>query len=237
MWPDQTQAAGMACGLALRQTPPAMEFDDARRYEMVRTQLVGRDITDARVLAAMAQVPRLAFVPPRLAAHAYDDTPLDIGEGQTISQPYIVAKMTELAQVAPGDRVLEIGTGCGYQTAVLAACGAEVYSIEIVEGLARRAAATLRARGYGAPQVHLRIGDGHAGWPEAAPFAAIVVTAAPATVPTALTSQLADGGRLVIPIGDTDQRLVVIERLGDDFTRREVFPVRFVPMTGVPCEG
>lgn len=237
MWLDQTQAAGMARGLALRQTPRAMEFDEARRYEMVQTQLKGRDIADGRVLAAMAQVPRHVFVPPLLVAHAYDDTPLDIGEGQTISQPYIVAKMTELAQLAPGDRVLEIGTGCGYQTAVLAACGAEVYSIEIVEGLAQRAAVTLRALGYGAPQVHLRIGDGHAGWPEAAPFAAILVTAAPATVPTALTSQLADGGRLVIPVGDADQRLVVIERLGDDFTRHEIFPVRFVPMTGVPCEG
>jgi len=150
---------------------------------MVRRQLAGRDITSARVLAAMGEVPRHRFVPEALRGRAYDDGPLPIGHDQTINQPYIVALMTQLAELAPGDRVLEVGTGSGYQAAVLVALGAEVYSIEIVEPLGRRAAATLEALSY---EVHLRIGDGYAGWPERAPFDAILLTAAPASIPEPL---------------------------------------------------
>jgi protein-L-isoaspartate(D-aspartate) O-methyltransferase len=165
-----------------------------RREAMVRDQVEARGVRDPAVLAAMARVPRHAFVPPALAEAAYADRPLPIGDGQTISQPYVVAAMTELARIAPGSRVLEIGTGSGYQAAVLAEIGAEVYSIEIVESLARRVAATLAALGYG-DRVQLRVGDGHAGWPEAAPFDAILVTAAPPDIPRPLLA----GGRGRLP--------------------------------------
>ncbi len=210
--------------------------DDSRadeRRRMVATQLAARDIVDPAVLAAMAAVPRHRFVPASLAAHAYDDGPLPIAEEQTISQPYVVAAMTQLAGVGDGSRVLEIGTGSGYQCAVLAAMGAEVWSIEIHAGLSATAARTLHELGVGEDRVHLRVGDGWIGWPEAAPFVAIVVTAAPPTIPPALRQQLAAGGRLVIPIGSLYQELVVITRTGeDDFVEQTVFPVRFVPMTG-----
>lgn len=200
------------------------------RERLVRDHL--RDVHDARVLAAMRAVPRHRFVAPGLRAEAYDDAPLPIGRGATISQPFIVAKMTELAQVGPGSRVLEIGTGSGYQAAVLAAVGAEVWSIEIDGELARQAETLLRDLGLGDDVVHLRVGDGWSGWPEAAPFDAVVVTAAPPTVPPRLLEQLADGGRLVIPVGDWQQALRVITRDGDRFVERTVFGVRFVPMTG-----
>ncbi|HVV81451.1 MAG TPA: protein-L-isoaspartate(D-aspartate) O-methyltransferase [Kofleriaceae bacterium] len=202
------------------------------RARMVREQLE-REVVDPRVLAAMRAVPRHRFVPADLQDQAYDDGPLPIGRGQTISQPFVVAVMTEQARVGPGERVLEIGTGSGYQTAVLAALGAEVWSIEIDGVLASVAATVLRELGLGEERVHLRVGDGWSGWPEAAPFAAIVVTAAPPTVPPALVAQLAPGGRLVIPVGGQEQALRVITRGSDGAaTERTVFPVRFVPMTG-----
>jgi len=187
-------------------------------------------VTDPRVLAAMRAVPRHRFVTSEYVDEAYDDHPLPIGEGQTISQPYIVGLMTELAALDPGGRVLEVGTGSGYQAAVLAEVAGEVWSIEILEPLARRATETLRALGYG--RVHVRAGDGYLGWPEAATFDAIVVTAAPDHVPRPLLEQLSVGGRLVIPVGEGVQELLVITRTPAGPVRRSVVPVRFVPMTG-----
>ena len=208
---------------------PAFE---AERRRMVEEQIEARGIADPRVLAAMREVPRHEFVPADERVHAYEDRPLPIGEGQTISQPYIVALMTELAAVGPGSKVLEVGTGSGYQAAVLAACGAEVHSIEIVDALAKRAAGDLARLGIA--KVHVRSGDGYAGWPEAAPFDAIVVTAAAPHVPPALIEQLRIGARLVIPVGETgqEQRLQVHTRTRDGVEVHDVVPVRFVPMTG-----
>jgi protein-L-isoaspartate(D-aspartate) O-methyltransferase len=199
---------------------------------MVEHQLAGRGVEDARVLEAMRKVPRHELVPADLRDLAYGDHPLPIGYDQTISQPYIVAVMSEAAQVGPGDKVLEVGTGSGYQAAVLAEMGAEVYSIEIVEPLARRTAGDLERLGYG--RIHLRTGDGYRGWPEAAPFDAILVTAAPPEVPPPLVEQLAVGGRLVIPVGDEGavQELRVITRTEEGATSEDLFPVMFVPMTG-----
>ena len=199
---------------------------------MVEEQIAARGVSDRAVLRAMGAVPRHEFVPAGVRPGAYADRPLPIGHGQTISQPYIVALMTELAAVKPGDRVLEIGTGSGYQAAILAELGAEVYSIEIVEPLARRAAETLRRLGY--DRVHVRHGDGTRGWPDAAPFVAIVATAAPAEVPPALIAQLAPGGRLVIPVGTDDQELQLLVRTASGIETRRVVPVRFVPMVGGP---
>jgi len=204
----------------------------AQRRRMVETQLRDRGISDQQVLAAMLKVPREEFVPPSLRALAYDDRPLPIGEGQTISQPYVVALMTELAALRPGARVLEVGTGSGYQAAVLAAIGCEVYSIEIVESLAASSAERLKRLGY--RSVRVRHGDGYRGWPEHAPFDAILVTAAPETIPKPLEDQLAAGGRLVAPVGATPwtQQLVVETRGPAGLTRRSVAGVAFVPMTG-----
>jgi protein-L-isoaspartate(D-aspartate) O-methyltransferase len=202
----------------------------AARAKMVDDTIVARGITDARVLAAMRHVPRHEFVPDDLRARAYEDTPLSIGFDQTISQPYIVATMTEAAHLVPGERVLEIGTGSGYQSAVLAELGVDVYSIEIVEPLAKRTHALLARLGY--DKLHLRIGDGYHGWPEAAPFDAIIVTAAPHEIPKPLIDQLAIGGHLVIPVGTDDQQLKVITRQADKTTTETMFDVRFVPMTG-----
>jgi len=219
--------------------PPAAGEPDpyARaRAQMVRRQIEARGIEDPAVLAALRSVPRHRFVPLALVGEAYADQPLPIGEGQTISQPYIVALMTELLRILPGERVLEVGTGSGYQAAVLAELGAEVYSIEIVENLGRQAAARLAALGY--ERIHLRIGDGYRGWPERAPFAGILVTAAPDHVPRPLLEQLAPGGRLVLPVGEGIQQLEVHHRRLQDgpegpvFEREVVLPVRFVPMTG-----
>ena len=198
------------------------------RERMVAEQIAARGVGDPAVLAAMRHVPRHAFVPDSETARAYDDGPLAIGRGQTISQPYIVALMTQLAVPGPGSRILEVGTGCGYQTAVLAECAAEVWSVELEAELSTRAAATLDALGY--RNVHLRVGDGALGWPEAAPFDAILVTAAPDQVPTTLPGQLAPGGRLVIPLGSTHQELWVFTRTKHGFDRRSVIPVRFVPL-------
>lgn len=189
-----------------------------------------RGITNKRVLDAMHAVPREQFVPARLRANAYDDQPLPIGHGQTISQPYIVALMSEVANIEPGDRVLEIGTGCGYQTAVLAELGAEVYSIEIIADLADRARTTLDSLGY--DHTHLKQGDGYQGWPEHAPFDAIVVTAAPPVVPEPLKAQLSLGAHLVLPVGGQTQELIRITRTDDGYAEQRITPVRFVPMTG-----
>lgn len=213
-------------------TPPSPPDDDfaRQRAHMVQTQLVARDITDADVLRAMGTVPRHELVPERARSSAYTDHPLAIGEGQTISQPYIVALMTQLARVGAGSRVLEVGTGSGYQAAVLAELGVEVYSIEIVEPLGERARRDLQRLGY--DRVHVRIGDGYAGWPDEAPFDAVIVTAAPPRIPQPLIDQLKVGGRLVIPVGERYQTLKVITRTEDSHLEREITPVRFVPMTG-----
>jgi protein-L-isoaspartate(D-aspartate) O-methyltransferase len=200
------------------------------RLAMVHEQIERRGVADPRVLDAMRRVPRERFVPEAVRAQAYEDRPLLIGEGQTISQPYIVAFMTEAARVAPGDRVLEIGTGSGYQAAVLDEVGAEVYSIEILPDLAERARRALAETGHG--DVRVKTGDGFKGWPEAAPFAVILVTAAPEEIPAPLLDQLGPGGRLVIPIGSGNQELVRVTRTEQGFRRESLLPVRFVPMTG-----
>lgn len=202
----------------------------AEREAMVRIQLESRDIEDGLVLAAMRKVPRHLFVPEDVRRYAYDDYPLPIGHDVTISQPYIVAIMSELSGAKKGSRVLEVGTGSGYQAAVLHEMGADVYTIEIIEPLAKEARGTLARLGY--KRIHVRHGDGYAGWPEHAPFDAIVVTAAPPRVPEPLKQQLKVGGRLVVPVGRTYQELVVITRTSTGFKRRSVIPVRFVPMTG-----
>ncbi len=208
----------------------AAELEDARR-RMVSDQLVRQGISHPQVLAAMAVVPRHEFVPKDRWDRAYADCPQPIGAGQTISQPYIVAFMTEQLAPQPGDRVLEIGTGCGYQTAVLACVVKEVYSIEIVEWLGRRATQDLARLGYG--NVRVKIGDGFEGWPEEAPFDAIIVTCAPDRVPEPLTRQLREGGRMIIPVGGRGrQKLYLLERHEGRMEQRAVLPVRFVPMTG-----
>jgi protein-L-isoaspartate(D-aspartate) O-methyltransferase len=198
------------------------------RARMVDTQIRARGVVDARVLAAMARVPRHLFVPAAGQADAYGDHPLPIGGGQTISQPYIVAYMTELLALEPGHRVLEIGTGSAYQTAVLAEIAGEVWTIEVVPALA--AAARVRLSGMGYANVRLREGSGWEGWPDAAPFDRVLVTAAPAVLPPALADQLTPGGILVAPVGDGDQRLVRIVRTADGFDEESLIPVRFVPM-------
>jgi len=196
---------------------------------MVERQLRARGIGDERVLAALARVPRHLFMPEDVRAFAYDDRPLPIGLGQTISQPFIVAYMSEALALEPTHRVLEIGTGSGYQAAVLAELAAEVYSIEIVGALADRARAILLAQGY--RNIEVRHGDGYAGWPERAPFDRIIVTAAPAAVPPALVEQLAVGGRLIAPVGVVDQVLTVVKKTAEGVTERRTLPVLFVPMT------
>ncbi|MDB4973678.1 MAG: putative L-isoaspartate O-methyltransferase [Myxococcaceae bacterium] len=209
----------------------AGDGSELARLRLVRFLAERRGIRSPAVLEALSRVPRECFVSEELQDQAYLDRALPIALDQTISQPYIVALMTELANLRPGQRVLEIGTGCGYQTAVLAATGAEVYSVEILEPLARKAAARLRALGVSA---HLSVGDGHRGLPEHAPYEAILVTAAPQTVPPALIEQLAVGGRLIIPVGaaDENQELVVIRRTKQGQVVEHVAAVRFVRMTG-----
>jgi protein-L-isoaspartate(D-aspartate) O-methyltransferase len=197
---------------------------------MVREQLMSRGIHDQRVLAAMSKVPREEFVPADERAAAYTDNPLPIGYDQTISQPYIVAFMTEQLHPKPSDRVLEIGTGCGYQAAILAELVSEVYTIEIMEPLAKTAEATLQRLGY--KKVHVKMGDGYKGWPEHAPFDAIIVTCAPDHVPQRLTDQLKDGGRMIIPVGDRfAQELYLLEKKNGQLKESVTLPVRFVPMT------
>jgi len=219
--------AATGCG---QTAPPVSEFA-AQRQRMVERQLKARDIKDERVLAAMGKVPREAFVPPESRDASYEDGPLPIGYDQTISQPYIVAFMTEQLRLKRSDRVLEIGTGSGYQAAILAELVSEIYSVEIVKPLARAAEATLQRLGY--KNVHVKIGDGYKGWPEAAPFDAIIVTCAPDKVPQPLTDQLKDGGRMVIPVGERfAQELYLLEKKNGQLKESVTLPVRFVPMAG-----
>lgn len=203
----------------------------ARRAALVE-ELRAEGIQDPQVLRAIGDVPRHELVPAPLREVAYRDRPLPIGEDQTMSQPSVVALMTQLARVDPGDKVLEVGTGSGYQAAVLAEITDEVHTIEIVPSLAERAREDLERLGY-ADEIAFRVGDGYAGWPEAAPFDAILVTAAPPEVPEPLKAQLAMGGRMVVPVGEgLRQELRVLERTPDGIVERDVLPVRFVPMTG-----
>ena len=205
--------------------------DAAQRARMVDTQIVARGVRDPRVLAAMRKVPRHLFVDAADRASAYEDHPLPIAGKQTISQPYTVALMSELLTLAPDSRVLEIGTGSGYQSAVLGELAHEVYSIEIIPELARAASEKLRGLGYA--NVVVREGDGYRGWPEKAPFDGIIVTAAPARIPEPLLDQLAPGGRMVIPVGGFFQELKVFTKEADGrITEKDIIPVRFVPMTG-----
>jgi protein-L-isoaspartate(D-aspartate) O-methyltransferase len=201
---------------------------------MVRDQLLPRGISDPHVLAAMGAVPRHRFVPPELVAHAYDDGPLPIGHGQTISQPYVVAVMIQLARAAPGLRALDVGCGCGYQTAVLAEIVDEVFAIELVPELADAAAQRLRELGVGGVQI--RQGDGWNGWPEAAPFQVVLVACAANQVPPPLVEQLAPGGRLVMPVGGRGlQHLIVVEKRSDGSTDERTYDaVAFVPMLRAP---
>jgi protein-L-isoaspartate(D-aspartate) O-methyltransferase len=201
-----------------------------QREQMVSQQIEARGIKDPIVLESMRAVPRHLFVPESGRDAAYQDSPLPIGDSQTISQPYIVALMSELLEVGPGSRVLEIGTGSGYQAAVLADMGVEVFSIEIRTRLCEKARDTLAELDYTA--VRVRCGDGYGGWPEEAPFDGIIVTAAPEFVPDPLVEQLATGANMVIPVGDFYQELKVITRTESGFEERAVIPVRFVPMTG-----
>lgn len=213
-------------------SPPSAEagaFSESRR-RMVHEQIAARGIKNPRVLEAMARVPRHEFVPADQRSRSYEDGPLPIGHGQTISQPYIVAFMSETLDPRPTDRVLEIGTGSGYQAAVLSVLVNEIYSIELVKPLAQRAEADLKRLGY--LNVRVRCGDGYLGWPEAAPFDAVIVTCAPEEVPQALLAQLKTGGRMIIPVGQQSgaQELYVLEKKPHGLTTRAVLPVRFVPM-------
>ncbi|HEX4973078.1 MAG TPA: protein-L-isoaspartate(D-aspartate) O-methyltransferase [Steroidobacteraceae bacterium] len=204
---------------------------DAAREAMVREQIAGRGIRDRRVIEAMRQVPRHAFIPAAERARAYDDGPVPIGQGQTISQPYIVALMTELVRPQPGDRVLEVGTGSGYQAAVLARLVRHVYTIELEETLARSATAVLRELKF--ENITVRTGDGYGGWPEHAPFDIVIVTAAPEHIPQPLIDQLKPGGRLIVPVGPrfSVQQLKLLEKdAGGAIKTTEVSPVMFVPL-------
>lgn len=219
-----------ACGGRQIDGEPGRDPWSEEREHMVEMQLAARGITDVGVLKAMRRLPRHLFVPESVREYAYGDHPLPIGDGQTISQPYIVAYMTQALALQRSDRVLEIGTGSGYQAAVLAELVDSVYTIEIVETLAERAAKTLRVLGY--ENIHTRTGDGWGGWPEVAPFDAIIVTAAPNLVPQQLVEQLKEGGRLVVPVGDDKQQLLRLYRKEGQVQTDTLLPVRFVPMTG-----
>ena len=222
--------AGCRAETRSASTPESATGFEAARAAMVDQQIRARGVGEERVLAAMAAVPREEFVPPDQRPRAYEDHPLPIGEGQTISQPYIVALMTELLELERGDKVLEIGTGSGYQAAILSELTPHVYSIEIIPSLASRAEATLRRLGY--DTVMVKAGDGYLGWPEHAPFDGIIVTCAPEEVPEPLAEQLAEGGRMVIPVGPqwTNQTLYVLRKQEGRLESTAVIPVRFVPM-------
>ena len=200
------------------------------RHKMVEEQIQARGITDANVLNALGRVSRHEFVPEHLRKYAYADEPLPIGEDQTISQPYIVAYMSEQLELKPTDKILEIGTGSGYQAAVLAEITDSVFTIEIVDVLARRAESTLKKLGY--TNIMVKSGDGYKGWPEHAPFDKIIITAAPTRIPQPLVDQLKIGGKMILPLGDYSQDLVLIRKNEEGVTQRKLLPVRFVPMTG-----
>jgi protein-L-isoaspartate(D-aspartate) O-methyltransferase len=214
-----------------KQPASSSEFA-AERQNMVEQQLRPRGIRDDRVLAAMAKVPREEFVAENVRGRSYADSALPIGHDQTISQPYIVAFMTEQLRPKPTDRVLEVGTGSGYQAAVLAELVKDVYTIDIVEPLAKEASARLARLGYN--NVHVKVGDGYQGWSEVAPFDAIIVTCAPDKVPQPLIQQLKDGGRMIVPVGTTmmDQQLYLLEKKNGELAQTAILPVRFVPMVG-----
>ena len=219
-----------AGGCQKKVTSSSSEFA-AERQKMVQEQLMPRGIHDERVLGAMAKVPREEFVPENLRAQSYSDSALPIGHDQTISQPFIVAFMTEQLRLQPTDRVLEIGTGSGYQAAVLAELVKDVYTIEIIEPLAKEASARLARLDYNT--AHVKVGDGFQGWPEVAPFDSIIVTCAPDKVPQPLTQQLKEGGRMIIPVGvGIDQQLYLLEKKNGQLAETAILPVRFVQMTG-----
>ena len=199
-----------------------------KRLQMVEYQLKGRDITDRKVLEVMLKVERHKFVPKDIQHLAYIDEPLPIGFGQTISQPYIVALMTQLLELKGDEKVLEIGTGSGYQAAILAEIAKEVYTIEIIPELAQRAEKLLKELGY--KNIFVKIGDGYLGWPEHAPFDKIILTCAPEEIPQTLVEQLKDGGKMVLPVGRGVQDLIVVEKQKDKIITKSVIPVRFVPM-------
>ena len=213
-----------------RDHSTASSFDDERQ-RMVELQLRGRDITHPGVLQAMRSVPRHVFLPAELQHRAYEDRPIPIFHNQTMSQPYVVAVMSQIGMQTQAKRALDVGTGSGYQAAILGELVDEVYSVEIVEDLARSAQVKLAAQGY--HNVHVRCSDGYHGWPEQGPFDVIIVAAAPGHIPQPLVDQLAPGGKLIIPVGHIHQDLMVITRLEDGRTENsQVFPVTFVPMTG-----
>jgi protein-L-isoaspartate(D-aspartate) O-methyltransferase len=224
--------AGLAFAPSGAQSPASTRDRDAERRRMVDTQLRARDIRSAQVLDAMLAVPRHLFVPAPQRAEAYGDFPLPIGHDQTISQPYIVAFMTQALDIAPDHRVLEVGTGSGYQAAVLGALAKEVYTIEIVPPLAEQARDTLSALGH--RNIQVRTGNGYLGWPEHAPYDRIMVTAAPDDVPLALLQQLAVGGLMAIPVGTVAQELRILRRTVSGTETLITLPVRFVPMTHKP---
>lgn len=201
-----------------------------RRWDMVENQIVSRGINDARVIKAMLKVKRHLFVPKEYLDSAYSDKPIPIEKEQTVSQPYMVALMTELLNPSPGKKILEIGTGSGYQSAILAETGCDLYTIEIIEDTAANARKTLEKLGYS--NIKYRIGDGYRGWEENAPFEGIIVTAAPADIPDKLIEQLSQGGRMIIPVGDLSQELLLIENTNEGVKRKKITAVRFVPMTG-----
>lgn len=202
------------------------------RQKMVQNQIRNRNIRNPEILSVMGKIPRHLFVDPDLRKYAYMDKPLPIEEGQTISQPYMVALMTDLLELDSNAKVLEIGTGCGYQTAVLAEIAKEVYSIEILERLADKAKVLLQSLNY--KNIHLKNGNGYYGWIEHSPYDAVIVTAAPKTIPHRLTQQLVDGGRMVIPVGSVNQELVLIKKLSGKIQSSRITSVSFVPMTGTP---
>jgi protein-L-isoaspartate(D-aspartate) O-methyltransferase len=223
-------ALAVLCGDAGPRPAFATDRCARERAMMVEDQIERRGVSDPAVLQAMRTVPRDRFIPADQAPSAYEDRPLPIGFGQTISQPFIVAYMTEIVRPKPGFRVLEIGAGSGYQAAILAEVGGEVYTVEIIPKLAERAKANLAANGY--ERVQVKAGDGYDGWPEHAPYDAIVVTAAAEHIPPPLIRQLKDGGRMIIPVGSPflTQYLVLVEKDGDRVITRTVMPVRFVPL-------
>jgi protein-L-isoaspartate(D-aspartate) O-methyltransferase len=222
-----------AVGLRPVQVPSVEETFAMERSRMVREQLLPRGITHPGVLAAMGRVPRHAFVPEALRSQAYEDHPLPLSQGQTISQPFVVAFMTQAVAPHPTDRVLEIGTGSGYQAAVISTLVRQVYTLELLEPLARRATEDLQRLGF--RNVQVRCGDGYKGWPEEAPFDVILVTCAPEQVPQPLIDQLTEGGRMIIPVGSREaQELVLLTKRGGQLKRQSVLPVRFVPMVPGP---